>query len=68
MWSFTKLRSNLSLNYFLYFLLFLFLFWPTRFARISYENINSNEIFDNLIKKVARNYSESSNKRIHCVS
>lgn len=59
-----------KLNYYqlLYLLLFLYLCWPSRFAMIWYENIPGEEIFDNLIKKTAKNLSALTDKGIQCVS
>lgn len=59
-----------KLNYYqlIYLLLFLILCWPSRFAMIWYENIPADEIFDNLIKKTAKNLSALTDKGIQCVS
>lgn len=59
-----------KLNYrkFAYLLLFLFLVWPSRFAVFRYENIAGEDIFDNLIKKTAKNLSLFHDKGVQCVS
>lgn len=50
----------------LYFLLFVYLCWPSRFAMFYYENLAGDEIYENLIKKTAKNLSNS--QGIQCVS
>lgn len=59
-----------KLNFYqlLYLLFFLYLCWPSRFAMVWYENIPGNKIYDNLIKKTAKNLSALTDKGIQCVS
>lgn len=53
---------------FIYFALFLFLVWPSRFAVFRYENIAGEDIYDNLIKKTSKNLSLFHDKGVQCVS
>lgn len=53
---------------FIYFALFLFLVWPSRFAVFHYENIAGEDIYDNLIKKTSKNLSLFHDKGVQCVS
>lgn len=48
-------------------ILFIVLCWPSRFAMFYYENLDSDEIYENLLKKTARNLS-TRNVGLHCVS
>lgn len=49
-------------------LLFIYLCWPSRFAMFHYENYDSDDIYDNLLKKVSKNLSSTKNHGKQCVS
>lgn len=51
----------------LYVLLFIYLNRPYPFAMIYYENLDGDEIYNNLIKKTAKNLS-TRNVGVSCVS
>lgn len=57
-----------KVNALFYFLVALFLFWPTRFARIYYESIPGNEIAESLLMKTSKSRFELADKGSQCVS
>jgi hypothetical protein len=67
MWN--LITKVVKLNYYklAYVLLFIYLCWPSRFAMFYYENYTGDEIYDNLIKKTAKNVS-TRNVGVSCVS
>lgn len=58
---------KLNLYKLFYFLLFIYLCWPSRFAMFYYENYSGDEIYENLIKKTSKNVSLMTDKAM-CVS